>query len=72
MTNHKLENYLSEGPDPFASGFDAFVLPWPDNIYAFPPIHLVDKFISRFLIQNVKFALLICPFWPPNIIFQPF
>ena len=62
--NHKLENYFSEGPDPFASGFDAFVLPWPDNIYAFPPIHLVDKFITRFLIQKIKFGLLICPFWP--------
>ena len=62
--NYKLKTYYSEGPDPFAIGFDAFVLPWPEYIYAFPPIHLVDNFIARFLNQNVKFGLFICPFWP--------
>ena len=62
--NYKLKNYFSEGPDPFASGFDAFVLQWPDYIYAFPPIHLVDKFITRFSSQSIKFGLFICPFWP--------
>ena len=62
--NHKLDNYFSEGPDPYASDFDAFVLPWPEYIYAFPPIHLVDNFITSFLNQKLKFGLLICPFWP--------
>ena len=68
--NHKLPNYFSDGPDPFASGFDAFVMPWPESVYAFPPIHLVDKFITSFLNQKVKFGLIICPFWPSQPYFS--
>ena len=30
----------------------------------FPPLHLVDNFIARFLQLNVTYGLLICPFWP--------
>ena len=62
--NNKLPNYISEGPDPYASGFDAFILPWPQSIYAFPPVHLVNKFLNRFIAQDIKYGLLICPFWP--------
>ena len=62
--NNKLPVYFSEGPDPFASGFDAFVNTWPDRVYAFPPLHLVDNFIARFLQLNITYGLLICPFWP--------
>ena len=35
--NNKLPNYFSEGPDPFAIEFDAFINPWPQAVYAFPP-----------------------------------
>ena len=62
--NHKVNNYYSEGPDPFASAFDAFITPWPHSVYAFPPIHLVQQFITTFLNQSIEFGLLICPFWP--------
>ena len=41
--NNKLPNYISEGPDPYASGFDAFILPWPQSIYAFPPYSFSAK-----------------------------
>ena len=62
--NYLVSNYYSEGPDPFASNFDAFSCTWPDKVYAFPPIHMVHKFIARFLKLNIKYGLLICPFWP--------
>ena len=35
--NFKVSNFFSEGPDPLSSGINAFSLPWPDHIYAFPP-----------------------------------
>ena len=66
--NKKLPIYYSEGPDPFASNFDAFCNPWPNSVYAFPPIKLGENFIARFLQLNIEFGLLICPFWPS----QPF
>ena len=47
--NNLVSTYYSEGPDPFAKDFDAFICPWPDKVYAFPPIHLVHRFIARFL-----------------------
>ena len=62
--NAKLPNYFSWGPDSFSLSCDAFVTEWPNCVYAFPPIHLVDKFLHRFLHLNVEFALLISPFWP--------
>ena len=38
--NHKIPYFFSEGPDPLSSGINAFSLPWPDIIYAFPPIKI--------------------------------
>ena len=68
--NNKLPNYFSEGPDPYASDFDAFMIPWPHSIYAFPPIHLVQKVINRFLELNIEFGILISPFWPSQPYFS--
>ena len=68
--NNKLPVYFSEGPDPFASEFDAFIRPWPDSVYAFPPINMVDKFLSRFLLLNVNYGLLVCPYWPSQPYFS--
>ena len=68
--NNKLKVYFSDGPDPFASGFDAFTIPWPGAVYAFPPIHLVNRFISSFMAQEIEFGLLICPFWPSQPYFS--
>ena len=67
--NYKLLTFYSEGPDSQASGFDAFVMPWPSPIYAFPPIHLIDKILSRFIKLNVESGLLISPFWPSQTFF---
>ena len=62
--------YFSEGPDPYASEFDAFMIPWPHSIYAFPPIHLVQKVITRFLELKIEFGILISPYWPSQPYFS--
>ena len=68
--NNLLQDYYSEGPDPFALNFDSFICPWPDKVYAFPPIHLVHKFIARFLNLKITYGLLICPFLPSQPYFS--
>ena len=62
--NYKLNIYFSEGPDPRSSGFDAFLMNWPNSVYAFPPITLIGKFLDKFLNDDISVALLISPFWP--------
>ena len=57
------------GPDPFALEFDVFKNQWPNKVYAFLPINLIDKFIQTFLHQNIDFGFLICPFWPSQSYF---
>ena len=66
--NFKVPVYYSEGPDPQSSGFDAFLMNWPDSIYAFPPINLVQQFLSYFLQFKIQMGLTIVPYWPA----QPF
>ena len=66
--NNKVPIYFSEGPDPYADSFDAFVRPWPSCVYAFPPINLIGKFINRFLNLSIECGILVCPLWPS----QPF
>ena len=68
--NYKLPDYYSAGPDPYAIDFDSLHCSWPDQVYAFPPIHLVDRFINRFLFLDIKYGLLICPFWPSQPYFS--
>ena len=67
--NFKIKNYYSEGPDPLSSGFDAFITPWPDSVYAFPPINLIQKFLSRFIQLKITTGLIIIPYWPAQAYF---
>ena len=67
--NFKISSYISEGPDPYAIGFDAFNMPWPDSVYAFPPINLIHRFLSQFLFHNIPFGLIIVPYWPAQAYF---
>ena len=64
ILNNKIDNYYSEGPDPHAIGFDAFLYHWPSTVYAFPPIPIIGKFLDKFLSDQVQDAILIVPFWP--------
>ena len=68
-TNSKLDCYFSYGPDPHAVAQDAFSQKLPSCFYAFPPIVLVDKFLSYFMTFADIEALIIVPFWPSKTYF---
>ena len=67
--NYKLPRYFSLGPDPLAEGFDAFTMPWQGQVYTFPPVMLVGKFLSYFEHFNIEIGLLIAPYWPAQAFF---
>ena len=67
--NHKIPYFFSEGPDPLSSGINAFSLPWPDIIYAFPPFKLISKFILHFINKKIPLGILITPYWPAQSYF---
>ena len=67
--NNKLPFYYSRGPDPSSSGFDAFSMDWPNSVYAFPPIMLVDKFLAYFMNHNISEGLVVVPYWPGQSFF---
>lgn len=62
-SNNKLSKFVSLFNDPKASKIDAFSFAWPSNVYAFPPIPLIPRVISKLIRDEVKFCLLITPAW---------
>ena len=61
--NHKLPKFVS--PDPTAWGVDGLSLPWENlDAYAFPPISLLTKVISKVMHQGCHRMILIAPGWP--------
>ena len=61
--------FFSEGSDPLSSGVNAFSLPWPEAVYAFPPINLITKFVLHFINKQIPLGLLITPYWPAQSYF---
>ena len=61
--NCKLPTFFSWHSDPLSSLINAFSARWPDNVYLFPPLPLIDKVLSKFLSDSVKRGLLLTPFW---------
>ena len=64
--NYKLPIYFSWNPDPLSSLTNAFSEKWPNNIYIFPPLPLINKVIIKFISDSVNEGLLITPFWPSS------
>ena len=64
--NYKLPIYFSWNHDPLSSMVNAFSVFWPNNIYIFPPLPLINKVISKFISDSVNEGLLITPFWPSS------
>ena len=63
--NHKLPKFVSLVPDPTAWAVDALSLPWENlNAYAFPPVSLLTKVISKVMDQGCRRMILIAPGWP--------
>ena len=63
--NHKLPKFVSPVPDPQAWRVDALSLNWENmDAYAFPPVSLLGKVVSKILDQGVHRLVLIAPGWP--------
>ena len=63
--NHKLPKFVSPVPDPQAWRVDALSLNWEYmDAYAFPPVSLLGKVVSKILDQGVHRLVLIAPGWP--------
>ena len=63
--NHKLPKFVSPVPDPQAWKVDALSLSWESlDAYAFPPVSLMGKVVSKILDQGVRRLVLIAPGWP--------
>ena len=64
--HHHLPLYASRLPDPDAAFIDAFSFVWPNNVYIFPPIVLLDRVLNKFITDNCQFGLLIAPYRPTS------
>ena len=63
--NHKLPKFVSPVPDPATWAVDALNLSWENlNVYAFPPISLLNQVISKVMDQGCYRMILIAPGWP--------
>ena len=63
--NHKLPQFVSPVPDQRAWAVDALSLPWTElDAYAFPPVSLLPKVISKMVDQGFLKMILIAPGWP--------
>ena len=68
--HHHLPIYSSFLPDPGAKFIDAFSVHWPNSIYLFPPIILLDRVINKFITDNCRLGLLIAPYRPSSPVFS--
>ena len=63
--NHRLQVYFSPMADPQAAAVDALVQSW-DNLqsYAFPPLSLLQRVLSKVRGSHNLELTLVAPFWP--------
>ena len=63
--NCKLTKYVSPVLDPNAWAVDVLTVSWEDlDMYAFPPISLLGKVVSKLSDHLYKRVILIIPGWP--------
>ena len=63
--NFKLAKYVSPVPDPQAWAVDALSVCWENlDMYAFPPMSLLGKVVSKLSDHFYKRIILIAPGWP--------
>ena len=63
--NHKLPRFVSPVPDLLAWKVDALSVPWRNlDAYAFPPVALLGKVVSKLMDQGFHRVILIAPGWP--------
>ena len=63
--NHKLPRFVSPVPDLLAWKVDALSVPWRNlDTYAFPPMSLLGKVVSKLMDHGFHRVILIAPGWP--------
>ena len=63
--NYKLPKFVSPVPDSKAWAVDALSLTWQNlDVYAFPPVSLLNQVISKVVDQGCLRMILIAPGWP--------
>ena len=63
--NCKLTKFVSPVPDPNAWAVDALTVSWENlDMYAFPPVSLLGKVVSKLSDHLYKRVILIAPGWP--------
>ena len=63
--NHKLPRFVSPVPDQKAWAVDALSLSWENlDVYAFPPVSLVNQVVSKMVDQGFLRMILVAPGWP--------
>ena len=63
--NCKLAQYVSPVPDPNVLAVDALTVSWENlDMYAFPPVSLLGKVVSKLSDHLYKRVILIAPGWP--------
>ena len=63
--NHKLPSFVSPVPDPTAWAVDALSISWETlDVYAFPPVALLNQVVSKVMDQGCHRMVLIAPGWP--------
>ena len=63
--NHKLPRFVSPVPDPTAWAVDALSISWENlDVYAFPPVSLLNQVVSKVMDQGCRRMVLIAPGWP--------
>ena len=62
--NHKLPQYVSWRPDPYAMATDAFRIGWTEvQGYAFPPFYIIGRCLRKIIEEEAQ-ILMILPVWP--------
>ena len=63
--NHVLSRFVSPVSDPTAWAVDALSIPWENlDVYAFPPVSLLNQVVSKVMDQGCRRMVLIVPGWP--------
>ena len=63
--NFKIPRFVSPVPDRKAWAVDALSQPWEDlEVYAFPPVSLLNLVVSKVVDQGCRRMILIAPGWP--------
>ena len=59
-----LPKFVSPVPDPTAWAVDALRIPWENlDVYAFPPVSLLNRVVSKVIVQGCRRMILIAPGW---------